>query len=192
MSLSRFQVPLEALELLLSNSRLYTVILENYPSLLLCRSSSDKQLHDSTGEIPNKSGITMSMRSVVSYISGRVANFNENTLARKLFNYSLLNAPECLKHSGYYGCCVASCNRCCLLRRLKRATETKAITDPSKDSRSSPPQAPTKPVRKMSKKESVEMDPLMTREIAPTVTKSCCPDVVDPLRCDTRRDVASC
>lgn len=56
------KVPLEVLELLLSNSRLYTVILENYPSLLLCRSSSDKQLQDSTGEICNKSGVTMSMR----------------------------------------------------------------------------------------------------------------------------------
>ncbi|XP_018393890.1 PREDICTED: uncharacterized protein LOC108772774 [Cyphomyrmex costatus] len=55
------KVPLEVLELLLSNSRLYTVILENYPSLL-CRSLSDKQLQDSTGEICNKSGVTMSMR----------------------------------------------------------------------------------------------------------------------------------
>lgn len=58
----RFQVPLEVLESLLSNSRLYTVILENYPSLLLCRSLSDKQLQDSLGEIGNKSGVTMSMR----------------------------------------------------------------------------------------------------------------------------------
>lgn len=57
-------MPLEVLELLLSNSRLYTVILENYPSLLLCRSSSDKQLQDSTGEICNKSGVTMSMRLI--------------------------------------------------------------------------------------------------------------------------------
>ncbi|XP_029665836.1 uncharacterized protein LOC115237123 [Formica exsecta] len=56
------KVPLEVLESLLCNSRLYTVILENYPSLLLCRSLSDKQLQDSTGEIYNKSGITMSMR----------------------------------------------------------------------------------------------------------------------------------
>ncbi|XP_014478799.1 PREDICTED: monocarboxylate transporter 5-like [Dinoponera quadriceps] len=108
------KVPLEALELLLSNSRLYTVILENYPSLLLCRSSSDKQLHDSTGEIPNKSGITMSMR-------------------------------------------------------LKRATESKAINEQSKDSRSSPPQAATKPARKMSRKESEEMDPLMTKDVALTI-----------------------
>ncbi|XP_012537816.1 monocarboxylate transporter 5 [Monomorium pharaonis] len=56
------KVPLEVLELLLSNSRLYTVILENYPSLLLHRSLSDKQLQDSMGEICNKSGVTMSMR----------------------------------------------------------------------------------------------------------------------------------
>lgn len=56
------KVPLEVLELLRSNSKLYNVILENYPSLLLCRSSSDKQLHESTGEISNKRGVTMSMR----------------------------------------------------------------------------------------------------------------------------------
>ncbi|KAL6423291.1 hypothetical protein ACFW04_010149 [Cataglyphis niger] len=56
------KVPLEVLESLLCNSRLYTVILENYPGLLLCRSLSDKQLQDSTGEIYNKSGVTMSMR----------------------------------------------------------------------------------------------------------------------------------
>ncbi|XP_029178997.1 uncharacterized protein LOC114946580 isoform X2 [Nylanderia fulva] len=56
------KVPLEVLESLLGNSRLYTVILENYPSLLLCRSLSDKHLQDSTGEIHNKSGVTMSMR----------------------------------------------------------------------------------------------------------------------------------
>ncbi|XP_072743081.1 uncharacterized protein [Anoplolepis gracilipes] len=55
------KVPLEVLESLLGNSRLYTVILENYPSLLKCRSLSDKQLQDSTGEI-NKRGVTMSMR----------------------------------------------------------------------------------------------------------------------------------
>lgn len=64
----RFQVPLEVLESLLCNSRLYTVILENYPSLLLCRSLSDKQLQDSTGEIYNKSGITMSMRLIICYV----------------------------------------------------------------------------------------------------------------------------
>jgi len=57
----RFQVPLEVLESLLCNSRLYTVILENYPSLVLCRSLSDKQLQDA-GEVCNKSGVTMSMR----------------------------------------------------------------------------------------------------------------------------------
>ncbi|XP_024942063.1 uncharacterized protein LOC107268973 isoform X2 [Cephus cinctus] len=56
------KVPLEVLESLSGNSRLYNVILENYPSLLLCRSSSDKKLDDSSGEVANKSGVTMSMR----------------------------------------------------------------------------------------------------------------------------------
>ncbi|XP_012284361.1 uncharacterized protein LOC105701830 isoform X2 [Orussus abietinus] len=57
------KVPLEVLESLSANSRLYHVILENYPSLLLCRSSSDKKLEDSVGgEVCNKSGVTMSMR----------------------------------------------------------------------------------------------------------------------------------
>lgn len=55
-------MPLEVLESLLCNSRLYSVILENYPSLLLCRSMSDKQLQDSSGEITGKNGITMSLR----------------------------------------------------------------------------------------------------------------------------------
>jgi hypothetical protein len=35
------QVPLEVLESLGSNKRVYNVILENYPSLLMCRSLSD-------------------------------------------------------------------------------------------------------------------------------------------------------
>jgi hypothetical protein len=35
------QVPLEVLESLSSNKRVYNVILENYPSLLMCRSLSD-------------------------------------------------------------------------------------------------------------------------------------------------------
>ncbi|KAK5640858.1 hypothetical protein RI129_009405 [Pyrocoelia pectoralis] len=38
-------VPLEVLEQLSSNTRLYTVILENYPTLLTCRSTSDKGLN---------------------------------------------------------------------------------------------------------------------------------------------------
>jgi hypothetical protein len=35
------QVPLEVLESLSSNKRVYNLILENYPSLLMCRSLSD-------------------------------------------------------------------------------------------------------------------------------------------------------
>ncbi|KAG5309786.1 MOT14 protein, partial [Acromyrmex insinuator] len=106
------KVPLEVLELLLSNSRLYTVILENYPSLLLCRSLSDKQLQDSTGEICNRSGITMSMR-------------------------------------------------------LKRATESKAIVEQKKDSTSV--HAPTKLVRKISRKKIEETNPLLEKEMIHTV-----------------------
>ncbi|XP_051161541.1 uncharacterized protein LOC127281719 isoform X2 [Leptopilina boulardi] len=56
------KVPLEVLESLSSNSRLYNVILENYPSLLLCRSLSDKKLDDSNADVFNKRGVTMSMR----------------------------------------------------------------------------------------------------------------------------------
>ncbi|XP_011703797.1 PREDICTED: uncharacterized protein LOC105459452 isoform X2 [Wasmannia auropunctata] len=108
------KVPLEVLELFLSNSRLYTVILENYPSLLLCRSLSDKQLQDSTGEICNKSGVTMSMR-------------------------------------------------------LKRATESKPITEQKKDSTSV--HVPTKLVcdRKMSRKQMEETNPLLAKQVSHTV-----------------------
>lgn len=38
-------MPLEVLEQLSANKKLYNVILENYPSLLLCRSTSDKGLN---------------------------------------------------------------------------------------------------------------------------------------------------
>ncbi|XP_014214192.1 uncharacterized protein LOC106643536 isoform X2 [Copidosoma floridanum] len=55
------KVPLEVLESLSSNSRVYNVILENYPSLLLCRSASDKKLDESNCDV-NKTGVTMSMR----------------------------------------------------------------------------------------------------------------------------------
>ncbi|KAF7989933.1 hypothetical protein HCN44_008607 [Aphidius gifuensis] len=57
------KVPLEVLESLSGNSKLFNVILENYPSLLFCRSFSDKQLDESEVDpSTNKSGITMSMR----------------------------------------------------------------------------------------------------------------------------------
>lgn len=88
-------MPLEVLELLLSNSRLYTVILENYPSLLLCRSLSDKQLQDSTGEISNKSGITMSMRLIChafntrSYMYNRMRVLTNRSVMRTKFSYLL-------------------------------------------------------------------------------------------------------
>lgn len=56
------KVPLEVLESLSANKRLYNVILENYPSLLSCRSLSENQLQIlpqvSTTRVP----VTMSMR----------------------------------------------------------------------------------------------------------------------------------
>lgn len=55
-------MPVEVLESLSSNPRLYKVILENYPNLLSCRSYSDKMLQDSSTEAGNKSVVTMSMR----------------------------------------------------------------------------------------------------------------------------------
>lgn len=59
-----FQVPLEVIEQLSSNNKLYKVILENYPSLLACRSTSDKQLNkilevnENTTRVP----VTFSMK----------------------------------------------------------------------------------------------------------------------------------
>ncbi|KAB0793466.1 hypothetical protein PPYR_13086 [Photinus pyralis] len=44
-------VPLEVLEQLSSNTRLYNVILENYPTLLSCRSTSDKGLNHITENV---------------------------------------------------------------------------------------------------------------------------------------------
>ncbi|GLV44577.1 chaski [Carabus blaptoides fortunei] len=44
------KIPLEVLEALSANSRLYNVILENYPSLLLCRSTSDTGLNKIAGD----------------------------------------------------------------------------------------------------------------------------------------------
>ncbi|KAI4503941.1 hypothetical protein M0802_001344 [Mischocyttarus mexicanus] len=57
------KVPLEVLESLSANSRLYNVILENYPNLLKCRSLSDK-LADDTSVVDDykKTGVTMTMR----------------------------------------------------------------------------------------------------------------------------------
>ncbi|KAF7410041.1 hypothetical protein HZH68_004422 [Vespula germanica] len=56
------KVPLEVLQSLSANSRLYNVILENYPNLLKCRSLSDKLADDSMGDDYKKAGVTMSMR----------------------------------------------------------------------------------------------------------------------------------
>lgn len=59
------KVPLEVLESLSSNKRLFNVVLENYPSLLLCRSSSLNNLNKSpveSGSVPTRVPVTMSMR----------------------------------------------------------------------------------------------------------------------------------
>lgn len=58
-------MPLEVLESLSSNKRLFNVVLENYPSLLLCRSSSLNNLNKSpveSGSGPTRVPVTMSMR----------------------------------------------------------------------------------------------------------------------------------
>lgn len=56
-------MPFEVLEHLSSNTRLYNVILENYPSLLTCRSTSEKGLNNidslkNTARVP----VTFSMK----------------------------------------------------------------------------------------------------------------------------------
>lgn len=57
------QVPLEVLEQLSANKNVYNVILENYPSLLLCRSVSDKNLnHMMEDAITTRVPVTMSMK----------------------------------------------------------------------------------------------------------------------------------
>lgn len=58
-------MPLEVLEQLSANTKLYKVILENYPSLLSCRSSSDNRLHklhDIAESDPTRVPVTVSMK----------------------------------------------------------------------------------------------------------------------------------
>ncbi|KAF5289772.1 hypothetical protein FQA39_LY03689 [Lamprigera yunnana] len=58
-------VPLEVLEQLSANKRLYNVILENYPTLLSCRSTSDKGLNkiqEEVGAITARVPVRMSMK----------------------------------------------------------------------------------------------------------------------------------
>lgn len=60
------KVPLEVLEALSGNSRLYNIILENYPSLLYCRSTSDKGLNkiaeDATKALVTRVPLRMSVK----------------------------------------------------------------------------------------------------------------------------------
>lgn len=56
-----FQVPVEVLQLLSSNKRLYNVILENYPSLLSCKSTSDKGLNKAMEDV-SPTPVTFSMK----------------------------------------------------------------------------------------------------------------------------------
>lgn len=56
------RVPLEVLEKLSSNKRLYNVILENYPSLLSCRSTSDKGLDKIMEEVNTRVPVTMNLK----------------------------------------------------------------------------------------------------------------------------------
>ncbi|RZF32754.1 hypothetical protein LSTR_LSTR009863 [Laodelphax striatellus] len=55
------KVPLEVLEALRSNKRMYHVIVENYPSLLSCRSMSDNKLNKMAAEVPT-SRVPVTMR----------------------------------------------------------------------------------------------------------------------------------
>lgn len=57
-----FQVPFEVLEQLSSNKRLYNVILENYPSLLTCRSTSEKGLNNVDSLTTTRVPVTVSMK----------------------------------------------------------------------------------------------------------------------------------
>ncbi|XP_044731631.1 monocarboxylate transporter 14-like [Chrysoperla carnea] len=57
------KVPIEVLEQLSSNKRLYKVILENYPKILSCRSSSDKALNTAAeNDVSPGIPVTMSVR----------------------------------------------------------------------------------------------------------------------------------
>ncbi|GJQ72426.1 hypothetical protein Trydic_g3503 [Trypoxylus dichotomus] len=59
------KVPLEVLQQLSSNTKLYNVILENYPSLLACRSTSDNRLnklHNISEDDPLRVPVTVSMK----------------------------------------------------------------------------------------------------------------------------------
>ncbi|CAH0564856.1 unnamed protein product [Brassicogethes aeneus] len=59
------KVPVEVLEQLSSNKKLYNIILENYPSLLLCRSTSDRGLDkiaENVSMILDRVPVTFSMK----------------------------------------------------------------------------------------------------------------------------------
>lgn len=56
------KVPLEVLEKLKANKRLYKVILENYPSLLVSRSTSDKGLNKNSEAFTTRVPVTLSMK----------------------------------------------------------------------------------------------------------------------------------
>lgn len=55
------KVPVEVLEQLSGNKRLYNVILRNYPSLLLSRSNSDKAVNKEGQETPDRQAVTLCM-----------------------------------------------------------------------------------------------------------------------------------
>ncbi|XP_015182439.1 PREDICTED: uncharacterized protein LOC107069546 [Polistes dominula] len=73
------KVPLEVLQSLSANSRLYNVILENYPNLLKCRSMSDKLTDDSSGIDDYKNtGVTMTMRVKMADDTTNVHQIQDN------------------------------------------------------------------------------------------------------------------
>lgn len=62
-----FQVPAEVLDQLITNKRFYNIILQNYPSLLALRSSSEQKLNvDPAPEVSKSKQVMMSMKYKLS------------------------------------------------------------------------------------------------------------------------------
>lgn len=55
-------MPAEVLDQVMSNKRFYNIILQNYPSLLALRSSSEQKLNESAPEASKSKPVTMSMK----------------------------------------------------------------------------------------------------------------------------------
>lgn len=78
-----YKVPIEVIEQLSANKRLYNIILENYPNLLLWRSTSEKGLNNLT-EIPDRCPVTVSMKLKKSPLIQQVLLKQKNICFRLL------------------------------------------------------------------------------------------------------------